>query len=248
MDVGEVYPYYKVSSADVVHRSPCVQLLRTCKAIHEEAEPVLYRNTFVLMTFDAVEKLFNNCLYTHSRRLWLRSVTIRFFYNGINVDTAIHEALLKMMDEDIEDLPDDSPNTRFMRILHKMVKVRTTELYWRPMVALVLENLKPVRLELDLRDSFCFKGCCGMQASAIGCFMSGFNLGAPSTVKLRGLNGFDDSVPETIADELACKLFTLWTLERNGWTDANLVGELGYDVDAHLLREADEEAQNNGEW
>lgn len=161
----------------------------------------------------------------------------------MNVNAAIHEAWSRMMDEDIEELLDNSPKTRFMRILHKMVKVRTTELYWRPMGALISGILKPVRWELDLRDSFCFKGCCGMQASPMHCFMSGFILGAPSMMKLKGLNGFDDSAPETIADELACKLFILWTLEWNGWTDANLVGVLGDNVNVQLLREADEEEQ-----
>ena len=248
MDVGEVYPYHKGRSSYVKRRSPCGQLLRTCKAIHEEAEPVLYRNTFVLTTFEGIEKLLNNCLYNQSRRLWLKSIKIRFFFNGIKDDTAILEAQSRMIDEDMEDLPDDSTSTRFMRILHKVVKFHTRELYWSPMVALVLENLKPVRLELDLRDSFCFKRCCGMQISAICCFRSGFALGAPPMVKLWGLNGFDDSAAETVADELARKVITLWTLERNGRTDSNLVAELGNDVNAHLLHDVDEEEQSNGVW
>ena len=59
--------------------------------------------------------------------------------------------------------------------------------------------------------------------------------------KLRGLRVFADSVPETIADKLARKVITIWTLERNGRTPSILLGELGNNVNAQLLREVDEQ-------
>ena len=140
MDVDEVYPYYKGKNSYVDRRSPCGQLLRTCKAIYEEAEPVLYRNTFVLTTLEGVEKLLINCLYNQSRRLWLRSIKIRVFFTDIGDDTAIFESQPRMIDEDIEDLPDDSTNIRFMKILHKVIELHNRESYWSPMVALVLKT------------------------------------------------------------------------------------------------------------
>ena len=126
---------HKGRSTYVDHRSPYGQLLRTCKDINEEAEPVLYGNTFVLMTFNGVEKFFKDCLYNQSLRLWLRPITIKFFFIGLNVDRATQEARSSMTDEDVEGLLDHSPNTRFMRISHKMVIVRTTDCtedrWWR---------------------------------------------------------------------------------------------------------------------
>ena len=91
LNIGRVFPYYWASGA-AKGILPPVALLRVCKSVHQEAEPFLYRNTFVFSRYQAIEKLFKVCLGTKERMLFLKSVEIGVFYNGIDARTALHQA------------------------------------------------------------------------------------------------------------------------------------------------------------
>ena len=74
--VGKVTPYPPRSDAKPI--LPYVPILRVCKAVLFEAEPVLYENTFVLYNPADVGNLFSETPPTPARKLLLRSVEVRF--------------------------------------------------------------------------------------------------------------------------------------------------------------------------
>ena len=105
-----------------------------------------------------------------------------------------------IIDADIEDIPDDAPYSRSYRIFHHLIKSFTRNDHWYRTVSLILDNLEPDRLVVDLRECYCNSGCCEMQITAIECFSGGFAAAPPQKVMLEGLIGFDETRDHTIAD------------------------------------------------
>ena len=118
--------------------------------------------------------------------LFLKSVEIGLFYNGIDARTAVHQAQMMTIDADVEDLPDDAPYGRCCRFLHHLAKSFTKTGHWQRTVSLILDHLEPYRLVVDLRECYCNSGCCDMQMTAIECFSRGFAAVTPPSGKARG--------------------------------------------------------------
>lgn len=63
--VGEVY-LYRISYDG---NPPAAALLRTCRTIHSEAEPILYQqNTFILKGEEMIQRFFVDSLHDDTRR------------------------------------------------------------------------------------------------------------------------------------------------------------------------------------
>lgn len=88
--VGKVIPYWDINSVrEEKPPYPYVPLLRTCKAVHFEAEPVVYENIFFLASKQAIERLFTDSLPTPARRLLLTSVEISLYFDDIDKEDKI---------------------------------------------------------------------------------------------------------------------------------------------------------------
>ena len=190
LNIGRVFPYYWAGGA-AEGFFPTVALLRVCKIVHQEAEPFVQCNTFVYSRYQAIEQLFNVYLATKERKLFLPSVDISVFYNGINGRAAVHQAQMMTIDADVENLPDDAPYSRSCRILHHLTKSWTKTDHWQRTVSLVLDSLEPDRLIVNLRERYCISGCCDVKLTATGCLCRGFALVTPRAVKIEELLEFD---------------------------------------------------------
>ena len=111
-----------------------------------------------------------------------------FFYNGIDARAAKQQAPMIIIDADIEDIPDDAPYSRSCRNFHHLIKSFTRNHHWYRTVSLILDNLKPDRLVVDLRECYRNSECCEMQMTAIECFSRGFAAAPPSRSHVRGIN------------------------------------------------------------
>ena len=247
LNVGRVFPYYWASGV-AKGSFPSVALLRVCKTVHQEAEPVLYRNTFVFSRYQAIEEFVNICTNTGKRKLFLQSIEIGLFYDSIDARKALHEAQMMTIDADIQDLPDNAPFSRCCRFLHHLTKSFTRTDHWQRTVSLVLDHLQPNRLIVDLSECYCNSGCCAMQMTAIECFSRGFAAATPRVVKLVGLVGFDDTSEHTIADDFALELLQLWTSKRAGRAGPRMDERLLPDGDFGLIEDVRLELESNGNW
>lgn len=208
--VGEVAPY---SESEIKRPLPYVTLLRACKKIKLEAEPIVYKNKFILANEGAVEKLFEQTFPTRERKLLLKSV----------------ELSLQSMDftrEDISAACKDGFDRWFTmvnagrshllgtgRAFHHCVTPQQIVIAWQRKVDPILDHLALNQLVLDLSDSFCY--ChdthkARMAAMAIRCFEKGFRLRAPNLVKVKGW----DDAGRADAEVVVRVLLKTWTMRR----------------------------------
>lgn len=187
--VGKVTPYTK---GQIKQSLPYVPLLRTCKAVKFEAEPVVYKNTFIFPKFGAIEKLFHDTLSTPARKLLLKSLEVSLGGNNF----AVAGPLLSQSGQQLQ-----------CRMIFQLRLVA-----WQHSVAPILEDLTLDQLVLDLSDSSYRDGCkCRMAAAAIMCFEQGFALQTPKAVQVRGWDGGRADVETMVRDCLEA-----WTMRRGG--------------------------------
>lgn len=217
--VGEVAPYdechgsesHGFKSHDL--ESPYVPLLRTCKAIYLEAEPVIYENTFILSDARAVRKLFETTLPTPARKLLLKSLKLCLQIN----DHRPRDCLAP-----INDLIAHKGVQRRVTDTHQTVSEPGCEVYFRSKAVLmgviwplqidpILDCLALNRLVLDLSETFCPFLTCSLEASAIMCFRHGFALQAPKVVEIKGWDAGRADV-----DDMVRECFRMWTAKRAG--------------------------------
>ena len=211
LEVGKVFPFNREIKKDE-GPLPHVALLRVCEKIHLEAEPILYRNTFVFSTHQAIEKLFEVCFNTQKRKLLLRSVEVRLSDNGADLlETLTEVRRLQRFFYMARVL--DYTQTLPVTIFH-MTEQSNTETDWKRTVSLILDNLSPDRLTLGLTKFQCPIKCCDMPMAAIMCFSPGFAFASPRTVKLVGLEGSNPTVEHRMDDSYVVELFEKWTSKR----------------------------------
>ena len=184
--VGEVAPY---TESDTKSSLPYVPLLRTCKAVKLEAEPVVYKNTFILSDPDAIEDILDRTFSSPPRKILLKSVKISL---------GSHDSI---------------PEDRFWPI-GSFVSEHSRRTYrleiWKRRVVPILENLTLDRLVLDLSDSFYQGRCkCRMAATALTCFKGGFASRAPNCVEIKGWDSVRVDVETVVRDCLQ-----IWTMKR----------------------------------
>ena len=226
---GKVAPYPEDKTTSSL---PCVTLLRTCKVVKFEAEPVIYENTFILSTFGAIQKLFHQTLPTPTRKLLLKSAEVSLSFGDYT-------------DNDrIELMPFRTPPV-WHRQVHRLLSAQLTDRTWPRKVDLVLDHLTLDHFILDLSRSFCFsRDCaCSMAARATTRFKKGFALQAPNTIDVKGWDAGRADVDVVVRDCLG-----IWTMRRAsheaGYADVAL-GSIS-EAEEWLLEAARKERESDG--
>ena len=225
--VGEVFPYYDFHC---LNDRPlrCVSLLRTCKAINLEAEPVLYRNTFVLSSVKAVQQLFDITLSTPARKLLLKSVELSlegdnscpvYCWPYFNQDFALEDVQSEVVQRVADTLDSLTKSicgeggSKSNLEDHLLRKAVLLDAIWPLQIDPILDSLALDRLVLGMTECFRDPKCrYKMEASTIMCFREGFALQAPKVVEIKW---WRDAGRADI-DAVVLECFQLWTAERAG--------------------------------
>ena len=208
--VGCVYPYLGSHRQEMdddcihddafYHDSPAVSLLRTCKRICEEAEPLLYkRNTFILPNVSFTTRFFDTSLNTDTRRLWVKTVELDLDPSDMasmdkSVINSSRPGLYKSYQERLSDQPGHSAsesNRLCTRDLHKAFKQQLVTETWPAKLAPILKHLLLDKLIVNLECSTCEDGCCELFAGALTAFRNGFVLAVPKIFQTFGLLELD---------------------------------------------------------
>ena len=222
--VGKVFPYNLAESYDEYecdydddltarelagYEAPEVALLRVCKTIHLEAEPLLYKyNTFVLPPSDLTTRFFKRSLHNDFRRAWIKSVVLSFDASDLTRDD--REIIL---DERLKEVRDDmlfpeisgAWELNFKESVHETFMARLADCVWPTKARFVLDFLRCEKLVIDFRNSKCVEGCCIQRIDAIRALHHGFAHGMPEVISLRGV----PAAAEPIVD-----LIQNWTCRR----------------------------------
>lgn len=226
--VGKVFPYtlsesYNENDCDYDasltprerggYEAPTIALLLVCKAIHSEAEPVLYRqNKFVLPAFGLTARFFNRSLHNDTRREWVKSVQVGFV--AWDLTKADREATLdeqlrltrdKMLFPDGNYVWPHAGVKNWDQNMHEAYKVCLSSVVWPRKASFILEHLQLHELAIRFDDAKCIKDCCCMRKDAIKAMARGFAMGPPKILKLGSLGD---------ATETAGKIIRLWTSMR----------------------------------
>lgn len=177
-----------------------------------EAEPRLYKNTFILSNEGAIQKLLQQTLSTPERKLLLKSVELSLSSRDFTIEDgrAAESAGFKKW----YNLPNNP--WRYVnpgRPYHHLAPPQQSVVAWQRKFDPVVEYLALDRLVLDLRYSFC--SCCDnnrirMATTAIRCFQKGFKLQAPGLVEVKGWDDAGRADPEVVVREC----LRAWTSRR----------------------------------
>ena len=171
---------------------PCFELLIVCKAIRQEAEPLLYqRNTVVLPAIDLTARFFKHCLHNDTRRSWIKSITLIFDSTdmvrrereiALDAELAASRETLLFPEEVVDCSSEDEifPSSK----LHDAYKAHMTTVVWPRKASYVLDYLALNKLTIDVRGSNCIEGCCNLQSDAISALKKGFMQQVPDSVHL----------------------------------------------------------------
>lgn len=185
--VGRVFPYmfHRLSDNDddsyyytnyFNEPLPAAALLRTCRTIHSEAEPLLYQeNTFVLSKPEAIDRFFDRSLHSDSRRAWISSVELVIAM--LDITRGDREAKL---DEQLELsresmlFPESVPQPWLRNgvydwdaHLHQAYKACLTATVWPRKVGLITKHLRLRELVIDFTYAVCLKMCCNLRKQAL---------------------------------------------------------------------------------
>lgn len=219
--VGTVFPYtiaksYEDDEPDygdnlmvremAAFKAPETALLHVCKAIHAEAEPILYsRNQIMLPTSHLTARFFERSLHNDIRRSWVKSVGLHFEASDMSREDreVTLDEQLELAREDML-FPEKNDSGSFRRSkgsadiwverLHEAYKTRLASVVWPRKASFVTDHLQLEELELILRTSRCVQGCCEMSFPAIDAMKSGFAKGMPRRVSLIGSSWATESV------------------------------------------------------
>ncbi|KAL9632313.1 MAG: hypothetical protein Q9164_005395 [Protoblastenia rupestris] len=213
----------------------------------------MFWNTYSFSTAEALEKFLIYDFSDGARRLRLTTIQIGLKWTGLNEQEAramIDEAYKRRFDEDIDNPSDNPEPPSLIRHVHEVRKIYLRDLSWQRMMNLVLDNLRPKTLILDLYGSLDLSECCKMQTSAICSLWPGFASGlTPEILKLKGLHGFEEIDEMSAGEQLVLTLVKIWTFARAGdaahipqaWID-----EIGDKAEDSLLEEIQQEEVYNG--
>lgn len=184
---------------------PQVSLLRVCKALKLEAEPALYKNTFVLKSEDAIQQLFRKTLQTPARKLLLKSIDVTLHQYDFTLQDIRMSYIHSILDVDTSSFSHLSSRPE-----HYFWKTQQRDISWQRKLDPILDNLALDRLVLDLSGCFCHDICeCRMEAMAVTCFKKGFESQAPKMVEVKGWVAGRPDVDVVVRDCLG-----IWTMRR----------------------------------
>ena len=190
-------------------------LLRTCKAILNEAGYELYKNTFIVSDWVESDKIYEACLRYPQRRPMLKSLELRVGAYELELDDRVD------VDEEVEE---EYPSTAFQhfgprasrnmnrvrrREVHARLKDKVREERWVGKMYHILGDTSLEHLRLNLSECCCHLECCDLYYNAFWTFAPGFASGAmPKRLELTG-------VPESQMEGL-----------RKDWMDITTIGTL----------------------
>lgn len=202
--VGKVAPYSESKANALL---PYVPLLCLCQAVHFEAEPIAYENTFIFSSGKAIQKLFDRSHPTPERKLLLKSVEVSLQTQGRSKD--IPEAIKYFLRHKYRRVNARRAENFSMNV-HYWAKATQRDIIWPRQVLPMLDCLKLERLVVDLGRSFCVAKCnCKIAAMAVTCFKKGFALGTPKVVKIKGWDAGREDVEAVVQECLR-----IWTSRR----------------------------------
>ena len=227
--VGKVFPYTYAERYDEYEydyddeetglelsgcEEPWVPLLRVSRAVHEEAEPMLYqRNTFVLPACDLTIRFFKRSLHNDLRKAWVKSVVLALdasdmtrYDRGIVLDKHLDlirdEMLFPERAYGDACWPEEES---FKENLHLAYNDRLGDVVWPRKALYVLKNLSLKNVIFDFRGSTCIEGCCDMQIKALRSIEKGFATGRPMKVEVLGMEPWSQLSEKVVATWPAMK-------------------------------------------
>lgn len=202
--VGKVAPY---SGSKAKALLPYVPLLCLCQAVHLEAEPIAYENTFIFSSGKAIQKLFDRTHQTPERKLLLKSVEISLQVQDRSKGAL--EALAYYFSQPSRRANTQGAETSSLSI-HYWMKATQRNKIWPRQVLPILDYLTLDRLVVDLDQSFCLGNCnCKIAAMAVTCFKKGFALRTPKVLKTKGWDAGREDVEAVVQECLR-----IWTSRR----------------------------------
>ena len=256
--VGDVYPYrkteleehtmsqYREMAAHLAVAHPCVNILFTCRLIHQEAESVLYSQNIINLPVSILtERFFKVALHNLERCNWVKTVRVRFLTDDLTEDqrTELLQPIIADTQKDLVRMSDELRITvmDFGSTVHQVFNEHLRTCAWSHKVNPVLENLKLDKLILNFDACTCVDGCCQMAAYALSSLRSGFAHEMPKEITVSGFEYelYDlatcdrwESFENWVEGELFIKgLIKQWTEKRRRGSHG-AAEEAGYESDA----------------
>ncbi|KAI4209757.1 MAG: hypothetical protein LQ351_007353 [Letrouitia transgressa] len=217
---GKFHPFARsASSSRTANRKragrekPAVALLRTCKLVFMEAEPVLYGyNTFCLHTIPALTA-FLKMMRNPVRNSWIRSVETSV--SAHDMTSIEREILVSRLASEGEGEGGGQGLDKEKR-LHHAVRRHLAHVTWprklKPILAMKLEYLC-----VDLTEASCERGCCYLNAHAMIAFNEGFEWGLPKGLRVKVLGS------EIHTREPAAEMLLRWMMGFQEWRERKVV-------------------------
>ena len=215
---------------------PGLPLLRTCKAIFNEAGFELYKNTFIVSDWQESLFIFDACLRYPERRPMLKSLELRFGPYELLDDDRIE--VLEQIEEDYPPeaferygaQASDRMETVRRRKEHRRLKDRMREERWSGKMIHILKNTSLEHLRLNLEECCCHFECCDLYYNAFWTFAPGFARVLPKRLELVGVP--EDEVESLRENWVQLTTFGTLTRMRKAPTEPEMIEQLkGWDFD-----------------
>lgn len=233
---GLIYP---LITEEFQRVPPGLPLLRTCKAILDEAGYELYKNTFVVSDWVDSDHIYDACLRYPERRPMLKSLELRFSNYELNAPDR---------DEIRKDVEEEYPPEAFQQFgsqaSDEMESVRKEERHlrlkdrlrvglWRDKMFHILDDTRLEHLRLNLDECWCDSRCCTLDYSALWTFAPEFARVLPKRLEFGG-----KLLPETdslIKDWVQITTFGTMTRMRGAPVEQDMIKQLeGWDFDSFM--------------
>ena len=178
--VGSVEPFaYVRRLRRISPDQPDTSLLGVCQKILDEAEPILYKNTFHLCDREAVRKLFEQSLHSGERCRLLKIVVLHLGAFSILPDDfegiAVYvDSLMHKWDTAHPDLSAELRVWVKENWLHQKKKEFQANAAWPPMIEPLLSKTELDELAINITRCRCDFQCCWMDSCALKAFKLGF--------------------------------------------------------------------------
>lgn len=218
---------------------PGLPLLRTCKAILNEAGYELYKNTFIVSDWEDSDLIFEACLRYPERRPMLKSLELRFGSYELEDDDIFdisEEVEEEYPPEDFQQFGSQASST-MERVRsqeeHLRLKERVREQLWTGKMFHILDDTRLEHLRLNLDDCFCDLTCCDLYYSAFWTFALGFARVIPKKLELVGVP--EDQVESLRKAWVQITTFGTLTRMRTAPVEHDMIKQLkGWDFDSFM--------------
>lgn len=247
---GLIRPFTQASAQ---RKLPGLSLLRTCKAILNEARYELYKNTFIVSDWYESDLIYEACLRYPERRPMLKSLELRFGAYELEDD---HKS-----DVTVE-VEEEYPSEAFQqfgprasrtkervrrREIHTRLKATLRDVLWCGKMSHILDDTELEHLRLNLYECDCHLECCDLYYNAFWTFKPGFARAMPKRLELVGVTKPSPKVERLRKDWVG--ITTFGTLTRTGLApvEQEMIKQLkGWDYDS-FMRKVTRELEKRGD-